>query len=183
MTEALIRVYRPAAFAWGVAEATLFFIVPDVLIGLIALHRLRHGLLSALWSTAGAIVGGSVVFAFPQAFQSVFPAVPGSDRAMMAEAARRFGADGWWAVIAAPASGIPYKLYAAEFALRGSSLVALVAVTAVARSWRFLGVALVCGAIGWRFGVVRAHPRRWLAAYVAFWIAVYAVYYLSLTTR
>ena len=184
MTVALVRVYRPAAFAWGVAEATLFFIVPDVLIGLVALHRLSRGIESAAWATAGAIVGGGLVFAFPQAFQAVFPWVPGIDRAMLADAARRFGAEGWWAVIAAPASGIPYKLYAAESALQGSSLLALVGVTAVARSWRFLGVALLFGVVGTvARASVAAHEGRWLAGYVAFWSVVYLVYYATSTTR
>ena len=44
-----------AAALWGVAEATLFFVVPDVLVGWIALRGPRRTLVVWLGATAGGI--------------------------------------------------------------------------------------------------------------------------------
>src|SRR5436190_634460 len=51
-----------AAVAWGFAEATLFFIVPDVLITLIALFSFKKSALAMLLATLGAVVGGALMF-------------------------------------------------------------------------------------------------------------------------
>jgi len=47
-----------AAFLWGLAEATCFFIVPDVLLSFIALRRLRTALLCCGLALAGALLAG-----------------------------------------------------------------------------------------------------------------------------
>jgi len=49
------------AFAWGLAEALAFFIVPDVFVGAAALGRLRRGLVAVAAATAGALAGGVVL--------------------------------------------------------------------------------------------------------------------------
>ncbi len=43
---------------WGFAEATFFFIVPDVLLTLIALKNWRLATRACLWSLGGALIGG-----------------------------------------------------------------------------------------------------------------------------
>ncbi|MCE3289658.1 MAG: hypothetical protein K0R83_1670, partial [Caulobacter sp.] len=46
--------------AWGVAEATLFFVVPDLLIGYLALTRgFRAGAWASLLAATGAVIGGA----------------------------------------------------------------------------------------------------------------------------
>ena len=50
------------AFAWGMCEATVFFVVPDVLITRAALGSLRSGLISAAFALAGALVGGTISY-------------------------------------------------------------------------------------------------------------------------
>ena len=47
---------------WGFAEATLFFIVPDVYLGFVALFNWRRGLLSLVWGIVGALLGGAVMY-------------------------------------------------------------------------------------------------------------------------
>ena len=44
------------AFAWGLAEATFFFIVPDVLLTRVALRDFHASVIASLWSVAGALV-------------------------------------------------------------------------------------------------------------------------------
>ncbi len=47
------------ALAWGFAEATLFFIVADLLISYVTVYfGLRRGLEAALFAMIGAIAGG-----------------------------------------------------------------------------------------------------------------------------
>jgi membrane protein YqaA with SNARE-associated domain len=51
-----------AAALWGFAEATLFFIVPDVLLSIIAVRRGRRPAWIAMaWTIAGAIAGGALM--------------------------------------------------------------------------------------------------------------------------
>ena len=55
---------RAAAIAggWGLAEATLFFVVPDVWIGLLALFGWRAGLRAVALAVAGALLGGALMY-------------------------------------------------------------------------------------------------------------------------
>ena len=46
---------RVAVAVWGFAEATLFFIVPDVLLSYVALKNLRAALLTCFIATGGAL--------------------------------------------------------------------------------------------------------------------------------
>lgn len=50
------------AFLWGFAEATAFFIVPDVYLGFVALFNWRRGLLAAFAALLGAMLGGSIMY-------------------------------------------------------------------------------------------------------------------------
>src|SRR6185369_13185894 len=52
------------AFAWGLAEATFFFIVPDVLLTLIACRALKPAIKATIASLAGALAGGAIMYAF-----------------------------------------------------------------------------------------------------------------------
>ena len=45
------------AFAWGFLEATFFFIVPDVLLTLIACRMLRPALKASVAALTGALIG------------------------------------------------------------------------------------------------------------------------------
>lgn len=81
-------------------------------------------------------------------------------------------------MVLAPFSAIPYKIYAAEWGLRGWGLLALLAWTVPARAVRILPVALVAAGSGlvlrrW----VRRRPVVWLALYGLVWVAVYVLYF------
>jgi hypothetical protein len=47
---------------WGLAEATLFFIVPDVWLSLAGRQQLKSGLQACLWALAGPLAGGALVY-------------------------------------------------------------------------------------------------------------------------
>ena len=53
------RPVAPLALAWGLAEATFFFIVPDVLLSRLVLSDWRLCARACLWAVAGALVGAA----------------------------------------------------------------------------------------------------------------------------
>ena len=173
-----------ASGVWGYAEATRFFIVPDVLVGWVALHGTRPGLWSALAATAGAVIGGAAVHRDAAAQHSRLVEVPGISQAMLDDAADRFARDGWRAVMRAPIDGIPYKVYAARSGLDGRPLEELMLWTPPARLCRFLLVALGAGAFGAIFARgIRRRESEFLLAYAALWTITYARYYAGLRRR
>ena len=50
---------RGTAFSWALAEATFFFIVPDVFLTRLALRDFCRVAAASAWAVAGALVGGS----------------------------------------------------------------------------------------------------------------------------
>ena len=167
-----------ACALWGFAEATRFYVVPDVLVGWIALHGVRRGVAASLWATAGAMLGGLAVHADSRAQRARLVEIPGISEAMVEDASTKLARDGWWALLRGPLDGIPYKVYAAEAGARGLPSGELVAWTIPARLWRFLAVALGAGAVGLGFArSVRLSESVWLGGYLAFWVITYARYF------
>ena len=55
--------WRAAAFLWGVAEASFFFLVPDILLSLVVQKRgVRPASDAACFAVAGACLGGLIVW-------------------------------------------------------------------------------------------------------------------------
>src|SRR5438270_13950747 len=69
------------AFIWGLGEATFFFIVPDVLLTLIATRSLRSAIKATIAALAGALIGGVVMVAFahtwPETARAFLLHIPG----------------------------------------------------------------------------------------------------------
>jgi hypothetical protein len=169
---------------WGYAEATRFWLVPDIVLAWVALNRSRFTIPSVAAATLGAIVGGARMHQHARAEQERLTEIPGINKAMLADAHAKFAARGWVAVIRAPLDGIPYKVYATESALAGRRLDELVAWTPIARLWRFLLTAAGAMAVGVAFGTsVRRSQKHWLAAAAAFWTVLYVRYFARLRRR
>ncbi len=178
------------AFLWGLAEGTLFFIVPDVLITLVAMFRPRRALLHAGSAVAGAVLAGALMYtwasASPDSARSAVDAVPFVESNVLVVASIDFSYDGGWAVIYGPLRGIPYKVYAVT-APRYMGLTAFLLLTMPARLWRFLLTGLVFALLGqmlrtaWLpfFGDLRPYdtPRLMLLVHLALWGVFYALYW------
>ena len=172
-----------AAAVWGYAEATTFYVVPDVLIGWAAIHSLRLGVASAFAATAGAVIGGAVVHRDARGYRAASTDIPGIGPGMIRDARARFARDRWAAVVRAPLDGIPYKVYAAEAGLRGRPLRELVLITPFARAWRFLAVAVAAAAAGAILSPVRRRVGLSLLVYLGVWAATYVTYFRGLRRR
>jgi len=132
------------AAAWGFAEATLFFLVPDVVLSAVAIADWRLALWCCLAATAGALAGGVVMYVAGRrdddGLRALFLRIPGIGPAMLERVTQQVASRGFLAVLLGPLYDTPYKLYATEAGRRRLSLPVLMLVTIPARLLRFLAV-------------------------------------------
>jgi membrane protein YqaA with SNARE-associated domain len=172
------------AFVWGFAEATLFFIIPDVVIGWAALSNWRRGLEMLAAACAGALVGGLLLYGLaanhPAEVVAAVDAVPFVHGAMIETVARDYQRHGPLAILFGPGNGIPYKVYAA-LAPPVVDPASFALLTIPARLERFLPAWLIFATVGgWFRRRIAEHPRAtavifivaWLIGYVVFWSLV-----------
>lgn len=168
------------AVLWGFAEATVFFIVPDVLLSAVAVTSLRRALRLLLLALAGAVAGGAAMLlwarAAPEAAAGLVLAVPGISPDLVARAQELTAQGLLGGMIVGALSGIPYKIFAVEAGRDGLGLGAFVAVSLPARGLRFLAVVLLTAGLSrtlFRGLVLRAK----LAVLAMVWVGFYAVYF------
>ncbi|MTI45228.1 hypothetical protein JM93_01389 [Roseibium hamelinense] len=171
-----------AAFCWGLAEATVFFIVPDVLLSAYGLSSLKKAVLASVFAALGASIGGlCVALAVQQHPETAFrllAAVPGISETSF-ERARELLSQGLFpGLIAGAFSGLPYKILAAETAVTGTSAFLLAALTPFARLPRFLLASLASYTISRAVGR-RLSLRSKLAIWAAFWVVFYVFYFYA----
>ncbi len=170
------------AFAWGLAEATLFFIVPDVWIGFLALFDWRAGARAVAWAVLGAVIGGGMVYAAGARLDAaesarILLAVPAISPATIRGVDEEMRERGVASMVEGPLRGTPYKIYARTAGVQGQSPVAFLLWSIPARGVRFLlvaGVAALYGTLARRFTT----RTDWLIApYFLVWTLFYAAYF------
>ncbi len=171
------------ASAWGLAEATLFFFVPDVFLTWLALERPKRAFLACAFALTGALVGGAAMFAWGRAdiesARAALDAVPGIRPDMLAAVRVDLEEYGPVALFTGPPRGVPYKIYAAEWGALGGGLAGFLLHSIPARGLRFLLAAAIASLVRRRV-LARLSLRACRAIHVAFWFAFYA-WYLHLT--
>jgi len=175
------RALLVVAFVWGWAEATCFFIVPDVLLTLIACRRLRPALGAGLAALAGALVGGAMMVALgsqaPEFARRLLDGIPGIAPTLIAGVQSELGRHGVWALMLGPPRGVPYKIYAVEWGARHGGLAAFLLVSIPARYARFLLATLAARWIAARFGPPSSRRAALaLVLWALFWTMFYAAY-------
>ena len=174
--------WQIAALLWGFAEATLFFVAPDVLLSFIAVKRgLREELIACLCAAFGASLGGVAMYLWSAhdlaSAQGAILAVPAVNDAMLETAWHEMTTKGWFAAtFEGPLSATPFKAYAvlAPHAGAGLSLFALAAIAA--RLPRFLIVTFGAGILARLLEPV-VSQRRLKLGLAALWLIFYAVYW------
>lgn len=172
---------RLGAFLWGLAEATLFFIVPDVLLSAVALRERAIALRLCLWTLGGALLGGLGMYLWGrhEAAQAgeVLAALPAIDAAMLARVGEDLQRLGALATFVGPLSGTPYKIYAALAPEAGIPLVIFLAVSIPARLIRF-ALVVVLTAWGSRTLLGGWPALARLRLLLVLWGLFYTVYFL-----
>lgn len=176
------RVLYAAALVWGLAEAMLFFLVPDVLLTVIAQRRgFRMAAVAACFAVAGACLGGALMWRLGRDHQDAMVAlldwVPAVSLAMIARAGPAVSEAPLQALIAGAFSGVPYKVFAAVAANAGVSLSGFLLITIPARATRFLlsaAAATLADRIASRWLARRTRTRllilAWTVFYVLYWL-------------
>jgi membrane protein YqaA with SNARE-associated domain len=174
------RLGNGLALFWGFAEATVFFVVPDVLLSWFALDSPRRALRACLFALWGALIGGSIVWLAglrdPEPLRAVYAVLPAIDAAMIDSVGRQLESQGLPALLLGPLKGTPYKIYALEAAHLGLGYLPFLLISVPARLVRFALVAVGTAAIGrlLRNRLSLASLRYFL---ILGWIAFYAWYF------
>jgi hypothetical protein len=166
---------------WGFAEATLFFLVPDIWLSFVAVKRgLRPGVAACAAALAGALAGGLVMYIWGAADSALAEAalmrVPAIDQTMISEVRGELATTGVTAIFLGPLFGIPYKIYAVEAASAGLGPLVFLLISIPARLSRFLLVT----AVAWAASALSARfigPRLRISVLAAVWLAFYAAYF------
>src|ERR1051326_549150 len=160
------------AFGWGFAEATFFFLVPDVALMFIALRGFAAGLRASVAALAGALLGGSLMYIWgheaPAAAEAFLKHVPAIHAALLTTVRERLAVDGVAVMFVGPLRGIPYKIYAVEWGVLHRSFLLFLLVSIPARYIRFFLSAALASAL-------RRFLRPWML--VILWAAFYILYF------
>ncbi len=147
------------AAGWGFAEATLFFLVPDIWLTTWAAHAPRRAFIACVFALLGALVGGAIMYGWGAADHDAATAtvqrVPAISAQMVAETDSSLRDDGAVALFAGVFRGRPYKLFAVTAGAQQFGLLAYLLVSVPARLLRF--VILTAATI-----LAVHYSRRWL---------------------
>lgn len=159
-----------AAFIWGVAEGTLFFFVPDVLLSYIGLKRgVGAAARASVIAAFGAALGGVIMYVwslnnFELAYDAVL-AVPAISAAMAERALAGMSENWFLATLLGPLTSTPFKLYAILAPAAGAPLPLFALASIAARLPRFLLVSAGVSLIGRGLG-------RWLSDRQLLWLLI-----------
>lgn len=173
---------------WGAAEASFFYLVPDVWLGLVVVRAPRH-----TWTTVAATAAGSMAGAAllrratidrPAEVDGWIGHVPGLLPGDLERAGRELDAQGSVAFLNGPFHGLPVKLYVHQASRRAIPSSEIVTMTALNRLERIVPFAIVIGLLTSPLrGFARRHPGLATALYTAAWTAFYVWYFTSRAER
>ncbi len=130
------------ALFWGFAEATLFFVVPDVWLSFAGREKLATGIRACVFALGGALLGGGFMYAWghlhPESAIQALDNIPGISQPLITQVGNELGNQGVVALLHAPTKGVPFKIYAVQAARSGlpATLFFLIAIpTRLIRFW------------------------------------------------
>lgn len=178
-----------AAFLWGVAESTWFFVVADVLLTFIALRfGFRAAIAASLAAALGALCGGAYLWSLatndPPAALDILDSVPFISPGLIEHGIAIMTAPSWpFGMLKGSFTGIPYKVFAVGAGQEMIPLGWFLAASLPVRLVRFaLASAAIALADAW-IGQKMSRPRKTLVL-LLFWLVFYGQFWLrmSLTT-
>ena len=175
------RAALPVLFAWAVAEATVWPILPDFLLApMMLVARARRRLLVAA-CVAGMTVGGLVTVlvahwapGFALDLLRDLPLVTTDQITGAAQGLDDRGAAGF---LVQPVSGIPFKAWATMAGVKGIGPALVIPAFIVARGTRMIATAVIGGVLG---HVLRRWLRDWFVVVAAIYLTGFALVFVSL---
>jgi membrane protein YqaA with SNARE-associated domain len=160
---------------WALAEALVWPIIPDVLLGLLVVIQPRRIARTLTAAIVGSAVGAALVWGlastWPTEAERVLPHLPLAFEADVVSVRERIAQDGTFAFVRQPISGIPFKVWAIVGATSGLPPMPALAIVVLARAVRMSLVALVAAALGARFtSLIRDYWLVLLAIYLAVFV-------------
>ncbi len=169
------------AAGWGAAEASLFFLVPDLWVMFVALFAPGRTLKVLRATVAGALVGATLLWWLAPSWPALgdaIAALPGIRPVDLATASGELGGQGLGAFLNGPLQGLPVKLYIHGAALLGQPLGGVLLMVALNRLERVGLSAAVAWAVGTVFRrPIERHPRAVLAGYIGLMLVTYGAYF------
>ena len=170
------------AAAWGLAEATLFFVVPYVLLSWLAGFRPQVVWRAVAACLGGALLGGLLMYLAaadsPERMRALLDLVPAIDADFVAATGATLQDQYGSQMLRAGFSGVPYKILAVESGAQGQSLATFLGWSVPARLSRWVLVVLIARGVTLfvrsRFG---AADRVLWTLWGAGWGMVYVVYF------
>jgi membrane protein YqaA with SNARE-associated domain len=173
-------IWLAGALLWGFAEATLFFLIPDMLLTIAALRfGWRRALTLCPLAALGAVIGGLVMWHWGAhdvaGARQALLRVPAIGPDLLARVQLEIG-QGWALhLIKGPLTGTPYKIYAVEAGAGGINPVVFALVSFLARLPRFIATTLAAAAMqtvlkrsGLRLSPYAVLAAAWLLNYVIY---------------
>jgi hypothetical protein len=172
------------AGSWAFAEASFFFIVPDVFLGLVALFAPRR-VARTLAAIAVAAVGGAALLvvissAAPSGVAGFLDRLPAIGPDDLVEARAQLESQGFMAFLSAPLEGVPVKVYvheATQLSLPEPLTLVFTALNRVERIGLFGLVMATVGVLG--RSLIARFPRSVGVTYLAAWAAFYAAFWAA----
>jgi pimeloyl-ACP methyl ester carboxylesterase len=166
---------------WGLAEATIFFLVPDIIITASALFSPKRSFIQMLAILIGALLGGALMYTaadkYPDPAKTVVLNVPFIKMRTMDRVDRQLKDRGLLAMGIGAVSGVPYKVYAVT-APAYAPFEMFVAASVPARFIRFLASWSIASILGTVFRrQIIASPPAALALLAICWVGFYTYYW------
>ena len=140
-----MKKFSPVVFfslIWGLAEATFFFIVPDVLLSYIAINKVKVARTACIFATIGALIGGLIMYAWGQrnleSAEMFLNKVPAISEEMLDDINLQVEDDRGLAIFKGPLKGQPYKAYAVYSGSEEIDYLSFILITIPARMIRFI---------------------------------------------
>jgi hypothetical protein len=168
---------------WGFAEATLFFIIPDVILSWASLTGAKYGIKIFGAIICGAVAGGIFMYSWaswrPDVARSAVATVPFVRARMFEKVQVDYRTHGVAGIFYTMGTGIPYKVYAA-LAPSVSSPATFALITIPARLERMALSWVIPAFLGWFLRRwIKSHRGLTATLFAGFWIVTYAIYWSS----
>ena len=159
----------------AVAEAIVWPIIPDVLLGLLVIAQPPRVAKTLTAAIVGSAVGAALLWGLastsPTEAERVLPHLPLAFEADVVSVRERIAQDGTFAFVRQPISGIPFKVWAIVGATSGLPPMPALAIVVLARAVRMSLVALVAAVLGTWFATrIRDYWLVLLAIYLAVFV-------------